>query len=77
MPAKSKQIIKHRYRDKDMESIIEIEEMEMKIEKLKDKTKAYQEEEEDDKTRCWGPCPKDALEEQDVKKDELEELEIT
>jgi len=56
MPAKLKQIIKHRRRDKDMESI---EIVEIK-EKLKEKTKAWEhaqdQEEQDDKTRCWGTC---------------------
>ena len=55
-----------------MESIIEIEEIRM--ERLEDKTKAWgsQEEEEDEKTRCWGPCPPPA-----PISEELEELEIT
>jgi hypothetical protein len=74
MPARSKLIIKHRRRDKDMDSkIIEIEEIRMK--RLEDKTKAWgQGPQDDDRTRCWGPCPP-VLEEE--KKDELEVLEIT
>jgi len=73
MPAKSKQIVKHRHRDKGMESIIEIEEMK----RLEDKTKTWgsqEEEEEDDRTRCWGPCPPPVPPSDE---EELEELEIT
>jgi hypothetical protein len=76
MPARSKLIIKHRRKDKDMDSkIIEIEMV--KIEKLEEKTRHHQEElEENDRTRCWGPCPQE-LKEDELKKDVLEELEIT
>jgi hypothetical protein len=71
MPARSKQIVKHRRRDKGMESKIEIVEIKEIIEK-EEKTKAWppQEEQEND-TRCWGPCLPPAQE------GELEELEIT
>jgi hypothetical protein len=71
MPARSKQINKHRFRNKDMDSIIEIEIEEIK--EPKEKTKAWNfQEEQEDETRCWGPCPPPASSDE-----ELEELEIT
>jgi len=58
MPARSKLVIKYRRRDKDMESIIEVEEI-----KLEEKTATWGVEEKttegsygDDETRCWGSC---------------------
>jgi hypothetical protein len=70
MPARSKQIIKHRRRDKVESKIIEIEE----IEKEKTKAWGHGKEEQEDETRCWGPCPPPTPPAQEGN---LEELEIT
>jgi len=53
-----------------MDSMIRIEE----IKEPKERTKAWEgpQEEQEDKTRCWGPCPPPA-----PISEELEELEIT